>query len=124
MADSLDALQQAAPRAEEGGHYGPVAPNERLWTIAAKVRPDPTIDTPTMMRVLFVASPQVVAREDMSYLKVDATLRIPTLGEIVEYTGSRAARQLLEMERWNPESAHPPMRKRSKHLRTHQDETT
>jgi FimV-like protein len=102
VAESLEVVEQAAPLEEGSGRYGPVAPNERLWTIAAKVRPDPSINTPTMMQALFVANPQAFAREDMNYLKVDAILRIPTLREIVEYTGSRAARQLLELEPRNP----------------------
>ena len=101
VAESFEAVEQAALGVEEGGQYGPVAPNERLWTIAAKVRPDPSINTSIMMQALFMANPQAFTREDMNYLKVDAVLRIPTLREIAEYTGSRAARQLLDLEQQN-----------------------
>lgn len=100
-AESLQALEQPAPVAEESGQYGPIVPNERLWTIAAKLRPDPSINTPIMMQALFAANPQAFYQGDMNFLKVDAILRIPTLREIVEYTGSRAARRLLELEQQN-----------------------
>ncbi|MDZ7622263.1 MAG: FimV/HubP family polar landmark protein [Candidatus Competibacteraceae bacterium] len=95
------AVDSATLVAKEGGQYGPVAPNERLWTIADKLRPDPSINTPTMMQALFVANPQAFSQGDMNFLKVDAILRIPTLREIVEYTGSRAAQQLLELDQQN-----------------------
>jgi FimV-like protein len=102
VAESLEAPEQAAPMAaEEGGQYGPIAPNERLWTIAAKLRPDPSINTPIMMQALFMANPQAFSQGDMNYLKVDAILRIPTLREIVDYTGSRAALELLELKQQN-----------------------
>ena len=87
--------------AEEGGQYGPVAPNERLWTIADKLRPDPSISTSIMVQALFAANPQAFSQGDMNFLKVDAILRIPTLREIVEYTGSLAAQQLLELDQQN-----------------------
>jgi FimV-like protein len=89
---------EPSPRPDQGGdQYGPVAPNERLWDIAAKVRPDPGISKEHMMKALFKANPQAFSKPDnMNSLKVGATLRIPTLQEIVIYTGSKAANQLLE----------------------------
>jgi len=77
--------------------YGPVAANERLWTIATKVRPDPAIAMDHMMRALFMANPQAFSKAgNMNSLKVGATLRVPTLQEIVDLTGSKAAKRLLE----------------------------
>jgi FimV-like protein len=49
-----------------------------------------------MMKALFTANPQAFSKSSMDYLKEGAVLRIPTLREIVEYTGSSAAQQLLE----------------------------
>ena len=91
---------EPSPHPYKGGdQYGPVAPKERLWDIAAKVRPDPGISKEHMMKTLFKANPQAFSKpNNMDSLKVGATLRIPTLQEIVEYTGSRAARQLLEQQ--------------------------
>ena len=84
---------------QDSDSYGPVASNERLWNIAAKVRPDPGISKEHMMKALFKANPQAFSKPNsMDSLKVGATLRIPTLQEIVEYTGSKVARQLLEQQ--------------------------
>lgn len=86
------------PAYKGGEQYGPVAPNERLWGIAAKVRPDPSIGKDVMMRALFMANPQAFSKTGMNQLKVGAVLRVPTLREIVDYTGSGVAKQLLELE--------------------------
>jgi len=95
---TADSAKPAEPVHKGGGQYGPVAAKERLWDIAAKVRPDPVIGKDVMMRALFAANPQAFAKPGMDQLKVGATLRIPTLPEIVEYTGSKAAKQLLELQ--------------------------
>ncbi len=86
------------PRSYKGGdQYGPIAPNERLSDIAIKVRPDPGISREHMMKSLLKANPQAFFKSNnMNSLKVGATLRIPTLQEIVDYTGSKAANQLLK----------------------------
>ncbi|HRD50545.1 MAG: hypothetical protein JNK95_03380 [Candidatus Competibacter sp.] len=87
--------------------YGPVAANERLWDIAARVRPDPGISKEQMMRALFKANPQAFSKPgNMDSLKVGVMLRIPALREIVDYTGSKAAKQLLEQQR-QPDVAIP-----------------
>ncbi|MDG4551655.1 MAG: FimV/HubP family polar landmark protein, partial [Candidatus Contendobacter sp.] len=88
------------PQSYRGGdQYGPVAPNERLWDIAIKVRPDPSIGKEHMMKALLKANPRAFSKaNNMDSLKIGATLRIPTLREIVDYTGSRAASQLLEQQ--------------------------
>ena len=94
---------------QAGDQYGPIAPNERLWDIAAKVRPDPAISKEHMMKALFKANPQAFSKPDnMDRLKVGATLRIPTLQEIVIYTGSKAANQLLEQQ-WTVETPAAPV---------------
>lgn len=80
-----------------GGVYGPIRANERLWDIAEKLSPSPSIGTDIMMRAVFKANPQAFGkRDDMNSLKVGATLRVPTLEEIVRYTGSGAAKRLLD----------------------------
>ncbi|MFO1424517.1 MAG: FimV/HubP family polar landmark protein [Candidatus Competibacteraceae bacterium] len=91
--------------------YGPVAPNERLWDIAIKVRPDPSISKEHMMKALLKANPRAFSKaNNMDSLKVGSTLRIPTLREIVDYTGSKAASQLLEQQQAaeKPPVAEPP----------------
>ena len=86
------------PRYKGGDQYGPTAPNERLWDIAAKVRPDPGIGKEVMMKALFMANRQAFARSGIERMKVGAMLRVPTLREIADYTGSPAAKQLLEQQ--------------------------
>jgi len=77
--------------------YGPVVANERLWDIADQVRPDPSIGREHIMQALFKANPQAFSKPDnMDSLKVGVTLRVPTLQEIADYTGSKAAKALLD----------------------------
>ena len=82
---------------QRAGQYGPVAANERLWDIATQVRPDPAIPIDVMMRALFMANPQAFSKAgNMNSLKVGATLRVPSVQEILDLTGSKAAKRLLE----------------------------
>jgi len=96
---SVDTLEPAVePRYQSGVQYGPIAPNERLWDIATKVRPDPSIGKDVMMKALHMANPQAFAKTGINQMKAGAMLRIPTLQEIADYTGSPAAKQLLEQQ--------------------------
>ncbi|NJM10701.1 MAG: hypothetical protein HC889_01155 [Synechococcaceae cyanobacterium SM1_2_3] len=80
--------------------YGPVVANERLWDIADRVRPDPAIGREHIMQALFKANPQAFSKPgNMDSLKVGVTLRVPTLQEIADYTGSKAAKELLDRPR-------------------------
>ncbi len=81
-----------------GDNYGPITPGEGLWGIALKVRPDPSISREHMMQALLKANPQAFSKAGVDGLKIGAVLRIPTLREIVDLTGSLAARQLAEAE--------------------------
>jgi len=81
-----------------GEQYGPVANNERLWDIATNVRPDLNMGRDVMMKALFMANPQAFSKPTMDHLKVGSMLRIPTLQEIIEYTGSPLAQSLLEQQ--------------------------
>jgi FimV-like protein len=103
------ASEPSMPQGQGGDQYGPVAPNERLWDIAAKVRPDPAIGKEYMMKALLKTNPQAFSKpNNMDSLKVGAILRIPTLQEIVEYTDSKAAKQLLEQRQAAETPAPPP----------------
>ena len=103
--------EPSPPGYKGGDSYGPVAPNERLWNIATKVRPDPSISKEHMMKALLKANPRAFSKaNNMDSLKIGATLRIPTLQEIVEHTGSKAASQLLKQQQTVeiPPAAAPP----------------
>jgi FimV-like protein len=85
-----------------GDRYGPVSNNERLWDIAAKVSPDPAISKDLMMKALFAVNPQAFSKAKMDSLKIGVMLRVPTLQEIVEHTGSKVAKQLLQQQQDSP----------------------
>ncbi|MCP5124646.1 MAG: hypothetical protein H6973_03115 [Gammaproteobacteria bacterium] len=102
----MESAQPSRLRYKGGDEYGPISANQRLWDVATDVRPDPSIDRDIMMKALFMANPQAFSKSSMDYLKEGAMLRIPTLREIVEYTGSSTAQQLLEKQ------AAPKRRKR------------
>lgn len=102
--------QAAGPRVSAvtpiSDRYGPVVANERLWDIADRVRPDPAIGREHIMQALFKANPQAFSKPgNMDSLKVGVTLRVPTLQEIADYTGSKAAKELLDRPR--PAAASP-----------------
>ncbi|MDS4041875.1 MAG: FimV/HubP family polar landmark protein, partial [Candidatus Competibacter sp.] len=78
---------------EPGATYGPVPPGEGLWAIALKLRPDPGISRDQMMQALFRANPQAFSKAGVGGLKTGAMLRIPTLREIADFTGSPVARR-------------------------------
>jgi len=94
----VESAKPAEPAYKGGDQYGPVSANERLWDIAGKVRPDPLIGRDLMMKALFAVNPQAFSKPNMNSLKTGAMLRVPTLREIVDSTGSKAAKQLLDQQ--------------------------
>ncbi len=66
----------------EGGMYGPVAPQETLWSIAYKLRPDPATITMDQMQVaIFNANPKAFHGGSIRVLMKGAMLRIPSADE-------------------------------------------
>ena len=62
-----------------------------------------------MMKALFLANPQAFSGREIDHMKEGALLRVPTLEEIVKYTGSPAAKELLEKGRNDTaQSVDPP----------------
>jgi FimV-like protein len=105
----VESVQPAEPAYKGGDQYGPVSANERLWDIAGKVRPDPAIGKDLMMKALFAANPQAFSKPNMDSLRTGAMLRVPTLREIVDATGSRVAKQLLDQQRAAKTPPAPPV---------------
>ena len=107
---ATDTAKIGAGLYQGGGYYGPVLPNERLWDIATKVRPDASIGKDAMMKALVKLNPEAFSL-GMDHMKVGASLRIPTLQDIVTHTGSLAAKQLLEQQAMGSTSpnASPPV---------------
>ncbi|MCC7410046.1 MAG: tetratricopeptide repeat protein [Gammaproteobacteria bacterium] len=58
-------------------HYGPVRPNETLWSIARRVRGEPTLSLGRVVEALHGANPQAFIDGDADRLKVGVTLAVP-----------------------------------------------
>lgn len=96
------AAAPAAPPAggsAEGGDYGPVAPQETLWSIAYKLRPDPATITMDQMQVaIFNANPKAFHNGSIRGLMKGSMLRIPSAEEI-RAVDAAAAKQLVAQAR-------------------------
>ena len=91
-------VKPGTPAHPAGSNYGPISNNERLWDIAGKLRPDPAIGRDVMMKALFLANPQAFSKPSMDSLKIGSTMRVPSLHEILELTGDKTVRQLMEQQ--------------------------
>ncbi|MGH6961411.1 MAG: type IV pilus assembly protein FimV, partial [Dongiaceae bacterium] len=81
MASAPDQPPPPAATAE-GGMYGPVAPQETLWSIAYKLRPDPATITMDQMQVaIFNANPKAFHGGSIRGLMKGSMLRIPSADE-------------------------------------------
>ena len=63
--------------------YGPVAPNDTLWSLASQLRPDASISVQQMMVALLRANPEAFWQDNINSLKAGAVMRIPAREEIV-----------------------------------------
>ena len=82
-AEPAPAATPAAPATTAEGMYGPVAPQETLWSIAYKLRPDPATITMDQMQVAILnANPKAFHGGQISGLMKGVTLRIPSSEEI------------------------------------------
>lgn len=61
----------------ERGVYGPVVPGETLWSIAARLRPNPSVSVQQMMLALLRENPQAFSADNVGALRAGALLRIP-----------------------------------------------
>lgn len=63
-----------------GDTYGPVMPNETLWAIARRVRPNRDSSMQEVMTRLLEANPDAFVNHNMDRLRVGVSLHIPDLG--------------------------------------------
>lgn len=63
-----------------GDTYGPVMPNETLWAISRRVRPNRDLSMQAVMTRLLEANPDAFVNGDMDRLRVGVSLHIPDLG--------------------------------------------
>lgn len=62
-----------------GNTYGPVMPNETLWAIARRVRPNRDLSMQEVMSRVLEANPEAFINRDMDRLRVGVSLHIPDL---------------------------------------------
>lgn len=72
----------ASPASASGGMYGPVSPKETLWSIAYKLRPDPSLTMDQMQVAFFNANPKAFDNGKLTGLMKGSMLRVPTIDEI------------------------------------------
>lgn len=93
---------QRAPRApaEESRYrrYGPVAPDETLWSIASELRPDPQISMDQMLLAIYQANPQAFD-DNINLLNAGSTLIIPSADEIHAIDETAARQEIADQKR-------------------------
>jgi pilus assembly protein FimV len=67
-----------------GDTYGPVMPNETLWAIARRVRPNRSMTMQEVMARLLEANPDAFVNRDIDRLRVGVSLHIPDLTAAAE----------------------------------------
>lgn len=76
--------------------YGPVKPQETLWSIADRLRPDPdAVTVPQMAVALYEANPHAFSG-GLNTLQRGAVLRVPTLDEILAVDPDKARARVRE----------------------------
>jgi pilus assembly protein FimV len=81
-AETAAAPSEPSAASAEGGMYGPVAPQETLWSIAYKLRADPATITMDQMQVaIFNANPKSFHGGSIRGLMKGSMLRIPSADE-------------------------------------------
>ena len=94
------ARSSAATVAAGGGEYGPVAPNETLWSIAKRLRPQGASMHQTMMALL-ENNPRAFIDGDINRLREGAILRMPATSEVLSISREQARQAYAEaQERW------------------------
>jgi pilus assembly protein FimV len=103
-------MPAAAPRAPRpaaapDGSYGPVRPNETLWAIAQRVRPDESISQNQMMVALFRANPEAFAG-NINRLRAGAILRVPPGSELAAASAAAATAEVARQnDAWRGRTA-------------------
>jgi len=93
------------------GDYGPVASGETLWEIAARTRPERSVNVNQMMVALLQTNPQAFYRENVNALKRGAVLRIPNSDEARRLSASEAAAAVAaQNQAWASGAASAPVK--------------
>lgn len=96
----------AAPRI--ANEYGPVRPNQTLWSIANRARPNRSVSVDQMMQAILQANPDAFIKHNINNLKAGQILRIPTAGEVDAINAAHArAATLQQNEDWRNKRTAP-----------------
>ena len=88
------------PEYRSSASYGPIAKQETLWSIAYKLRPDPSISMDQMQIALFEANPDAFIG-NISQLRRGVTLRVPAVDEVLAVDPATAKQRVAAARRSN-----------------------
>jgi pilus assembly protein FimV len=83
-------FQSSAGAQAPRGSYGPVKRTDTLWSLALRLRPDPSISVHQMMTGILNANPQAFINGNINALRAGSLLNVPTL-DAVRNVNQRAA---------------------------------
>ena len=86
---------EAADAADAPTSYGPVQAKETLWSIATKVRPDPSVSMDQVMLALYNANPK--AFDGFSGLRSSSILTVPSADSMRSVSRSAAKARIAEL---------------------------
>ncbi|HUS24676.1 MAG TPA: FimV/HubP family polar landmark protein [Candidatus Binatia bacterium] len=95
----------SAPPAGGAGTYGPVAPQETLWSIAYRLRPDPSLTMDQMQVALLRANPQAFHEGQLTGLMKGSTLRVPTRAQVAAVDAQEARSLVIAANHGAPPGA-------------------
>src|SRR3569623_984417 len=78
--------------------YGPVKAQETFWSIAAKLRPNPSVTMDQMLWALYRANPQAFEGKSITGLLKGATLKVPPLSTITAVSPAAAKEDLQALQ--------------------------
>jgi len=80
--------------------YGPIKANERLWNIAATIRPDKSISRIQALLAILKANPQAFYKScNINSLKSNQTLIIPSRAEMLVLTVREASKEFVRQNK-------------------------
>ncbi|HEB77923.1 MAG TPA: hypothetical protein ENI90_05300, partial [Methylothermaceae bacterium] len=93
--------------------YGPVRPNESLWNIAQKLKPEPSITTEQMVMAIYRENPEAFLHGNVNSLQAGGTLKVPDRNTVMALSPRQARRQFQQhyrdwMARRTAAEAEPP----------------
>ncbi len=83
------------------GSYGPTKTTDTLWTVAKKMRPDPSVSVPQMMLALLKENPEAFIDNNVNNLKAGYILRAPDMETILALSRNQAAAEVnRQYQQW------------------------